>query len=394
MPKKILEGYLRAVSLFSKEDMEKSKEQFIWKDKTGQDFKTFTKTGLNAINAPAGTGKSLVLTEIAFYLLHTEQIERVIWLDLDNNYTTLKKREQAQFINDFGDAFLLLTDQKLLEQARYAQQVIKEKKDELSNKHGDNKEQLESGLDSVEWSELEILESNFDQVLKKYKFLEILTALKNQANLENTAIFIDSLSDLFDAGKADDIYPIFFEILRPLADKGATLFYLNHTTKDNGSGKKNYAGSHKLKSKTDFFAIMDRAQGVENTLNFEVSQPIGKDRHGEGINFALTYDIKAPLGQRLFKCDFIPDFEAEIKVGADVKTDKQATNLARIKSLFFGKSLDLKLSYGELRTQTGLSDNQLSTILKSDGFLREFEKTRDGYYRRQMIAPSAEVIPD
>ena len=81
-------------------------------------------------------------------------------------------------------------------------------------------------------------------------------------------------------------------------------------------------------------------------------------------------------------------------MGADVKTDKQATNLARIKSLFFGKSLDLKMSYGELKNQTGLSDNQLSTILKSDGFLRDFEKTRDGYYRRQIIAPSAEVIPD
>ena len=94
------------------------------------------------------------------------------------------------------------------------------------------------------------------------------------------------------------------------------------------------------------------------------------------------------------KTSNIPNFANEIIVGADVKTDKQATNLARIKSLFFGKSLDLKMSYGELKNQTGLSDNQLSTILKSEGFLREFEKTRDGYYRRQMIAPSAEVIPD
>ena len=370
--------------------MEKEKEPFYFIDKTtGERFEAFTKTGINAINAKAGTGKSLLLTEIAFYLLASKQVKRVIWLDLDNNYTTLKKRNQSKIINDFGDSFLLLTDEQLLATAQTKRQEIASELVELQKTHTD--EQLQGGVQSEHYNNLMKMLKSLNEMLERYDFLGILEAIliDSDYDLSETSIFIDSLGDLFDAGKAEIIQPIFFEILRPLNNRGASLWYLNHLTKDNGTGKKNYSGSHKLLGKTDCFTIVTRAE-AKNTLNIEID----KDRHGAGINLALNYDIYAPLGQRLFKCEFIPNFANEIIVGADVKTDKQATNLARIKSLFFGKSPDLKLSYGDLRNQTGLSDNQLSTILKSEGFLREFEKTRDGYYRRQIIAPSAEVIPD
>ena len=386
----VLNDMLQKASEFSKADMEKEKEPFYFIDKTtGERFEAFTKTGINAINAKAGTGKSLLLTEIAFYLLASKQVKRVIWLDLDNNYTTLKKRNQSKIINDFGDSFLLLTDEQLLATAQTKRQEIASELVELQKTHTD--EQLQGGVQSEHYNNLMKMLKSLNEMLERYDFLGILEAIliDSDYDLSETSIFIDSLGDLFDAGKAEIIQPIFFEILRPLNNRGASLWYLNHLTKDNGTGKKNYSGSHKLLGKTDCFTIVTRAE-AKNTLNIEID----KDRHGAGINLALNYDIYAPLGQRLFKCEFIPNFANEIIVGADVKTDKQATNLARIKSLFFGKSPDLKISYGELRNQTGLSDNQLSTILKSEGFLREFEKTRDGYYRRQMIAPSAEVIAD
>ena len=386
----VLNDMLQKASEFSKADMEKEKEPFYFIDKTtGERFEAFTKTGINAINAKAGTGKSLLLTEIAFYLLASKQVKRVIWLDLDNNYTTLKKRNQSKIINDFGDSFLLLTDEQLLATAQTKRQEIASELVELQKTHTD--EQLQGGVQSEHYNNLMKMLKSLNEMLERYDFLGILEAIliDSDYDLSETSIFIDSLGDLFDAGKAEIIQPIFFEILRPLNNRGASLWYLNHLTKDNGTGKKNYSGSHKLLGKTDCFTIVTRAE-AKNTLNIEID----KDRHGAGINLALNYDIYAPLGQRLFKCEFIPNFANEIIVGADVKTDKQATNLARIKSLFFGKSPDLKLSYGDLKTQTGLSDNQLSTILKSDGFLRDFEKTRDGYYRRQIIAPSAEVIPD
>ena len=103
----VLNDMLKIASEFSKLDMEKEKEPFYFIDKTrGERFEAFTKTGIKAINAKAGTGKSLLLTEIAFYLLASKQVKRVIWLDLDNNYTTLKKRNQSKIINDFGDSFL------------------------------------------------------------------------------------------------------------------------------------------------------------------------------------------------------------------------------------------------------------------------------------------------
>ena len=386
----VLNEIKQKASEFSKRDMEKEKEPFYFIDKTtGERFEAFTKTGINAINAKAGTGKSLLLTEIAFYLLASKQVKRVIWLDLDNNYTTLKKRNQSKIINDFGDSFLLLTDEQLLATAQTKRQEIASELVELQKTHTD--EQLQGGVQSEHYNNLMKMLKSLNEMLERYDFLGILEAIliDSDYDLSETSIFIDSLGDLFDAGKAEIIQPIFFEILRPLNNRGASLWYLNHLTKDNGTGKKNYSGSHKLLGKTDCFTIVTRAE-AKNTLNIEID----KDRHGAGINLALNYDIYAPLGQRLFKCEFIPNFANEIIVGADVKTDKQATNLARIKSLFFGKSPDLKLSYGDLRNQTGLSDNQLSTILKSDGFLRDFEKTRDGYYRRQIIAPSAEVIPD
>ena len=386
----VLNDMLQKASEFSKADMEKEKEPFYFIDKTtGERFEAFTKTGINAINAKAGTGKSLLLTEIAFYLLASKQVKRVIWLDLDNNYTTLKKRNQSKIINDFGDSFLLLTDEQLLATAQTKRQEIASELVELQKTHTD--EQLQGGVQSEHYNNLMKMLKSLNEMLERYDFLGILEAIliDSDYDLSETSIFIDSLGDLFDAGKAEIIQPIFFEILRPLNNRGASLWYLNHLTKDNGTGKKNYSGSHKLLGKTDCFTIVTRAE-AKNTLNIEID----KDRHGAGINLALNYDIYAPLRQRLFKCEFIPNFANEIIVGADVKTDKQATNLARIKSLFFGKSPDLKISYGELRNQTGLSDNQLSTILKSEGFLREFEKTRDGYYRRQMIAPSAEVIAD
>ena len=386
----VLNDMLQKASEFSKADMEKEKEPFYFIDKTtGERFEAFTKTGINAINAKAGTGKSLLLTEIAFYLLASKQVKRVIWLDLDNNYTTLKKRNQSKIINDFGDSFLLLTDEQLLATAQTKRQEIASELVELQKTHTD--EQLQGGVQSEHYNNLMKMLKSLNEMLERYDFLGILEAIliDSDYDLSETSIFIDSLGDLFDAGKAEIIQPIFFEILRPLNNRGASLWYLNHLTKDNGTGKKNYSGSHKLLGKTDCFTIVTRAE-AKNTLNIEID----KDRHGAGINLALNYDIYAPLRQRLFKCEFIPNFANEIIVGADVKTDKQATNLARIKSLFFGKSPDLKLSYGDLRNQTGLSDNQLSTILKSDGFLRDFEKTRDGYYRRQIIAPSAEVIPD
>ena len=208
----VLNDMLNIASEFSKADMEKEKEPFYFIDKTtGERFEAFTKTGINAINAKAGTGKSLLLTEIAFYLLASKQVKRVIWLDLDNNYTTLKKRNQSKIINDFGDSFLLLTDEQLLATAQTKRQEIASELVELQKTHTD--EQLQSGLYSEHYNNLIKMLNSLNEMLEKYDFLGILEAilLDSDYNLSETSIFIDSLGDLFDAGKAEIIQPIFFE---------------------------------------------------------------------------------------------------------------------------------------------------------------------------------------
>lgn len=91
-----LKAFLREISAEVKAELDQEKEFFQFKELgKSSTFYAFTKTGINAINARSGTGKSLVLMEIFLYLLHTKQIKSVILVDLDDNYTTLKKRNQS-----------------------------------------------------------------------------------------------------------------------------------------------------------------------------------------------------------------------------------------------------------------------------------------------------------
>ena len=177
--------------------------------------------------------------------------------------------------------------------------------------------------------------------------------LSSDIDLTDTAIVIDSLSDLFDSGKAEIIQPIFFNILRPLTNKGASIFYLNHLTKDNGSGKKNYAGSHKLEGKTDYFTLISKPIKNQDLLNVEPT----KDRHGNGVYFAFSFDLNAPLGQRLFKCDYLDSVEgftdgqneAMRAIRAELsKGDKTATELEQVVSKTQLYRLKDKAEFGTL----------------------------------------------
>ena len=64
-----------------------------------------------------------------------------------------------------------------------------------------------------------------------------------------------------------------------------------------------------------------------------------KDRHGNGDYFAFSFDLTAPLGQRLFKCDYLDSVdgftdsqnEALRAIRAELsKGDKTATELEQI----------------------------------------------------------------
>lgn len=75
----------------------------------------------------------------------------MIWIDLDNNYTTLKKRNQAQFIQQL-DNFFVLTDEIILTQSQSELANIKADIATLENNH--TAEQLESGINAPLYSEL------------------------------------------------------------------------------------------------------------------------------------------------------------------------------------------------------------------------------------------------
>ena len=108
------------MSELSKLELDKEKTFFQFRERGKiSTFYAFTKTGINAINGESGTGKSLLLNEILLYLIHTEQIKRVIWIDLDNNHTTLKKRKEAGYIKPNKD-FILLTDEVIAQTSRQA----------------------------------------------------------------------------------------------------------------------------------------------------------------------------------------------------------------------------------------------------------------------------------
>ena len=330
-------NFLGGISTMAKLEINKEKEFFQFKENGKlSTFYAFTKTGINALNGKAGTGKSLVLNEIMLYLLHTQQLKSVIWIDLDNNYTTLKKRNQAQFIQQL-DNFFVLTDEIILTQSQNELANIKADIATLEKNH--TAEQLESGINAPLYSELKGKMDKLQTLVYKCDFLALLefVLLSNDINLADTAIVIDSLSDLFDSGKAEIIQPIFFNILRPLTNKGASIFYLNHLTKDNGTGKRNYAGSHKLEGKTDYFTLISKPIKDQDLLNVEPT----KDRHGNGDYFAFSFDLTAPLGQRLFKCDYLDSVdgftdsqnEALRAIRAELSTgDKTATELERVVS--------------------------------------------------------------
>lgn len=323
----------------SKMELDKEKGFFQFREQGKlSTFYAFTHTGINAINGESGTGKSLLLNEILLYLIHTEQIKRVFWIDLDDNHTTLKKRNEADYIKPHKD-FILLDNATIIDDSKTELSYICSDIVELENKF--TAEQLESGYYSEKFKELKEQAKKLNELIKRFDFLALLEYVllsdRNFFELENSAIVLDSLSDVFDTGKAEIIQPIFFEILRPLTNKGATLFYLNHITKDNGSGKRNYSGSHKLKGKTDYFTIISRPVKHQDLLNVE---PI-KDRHGNGVNFAFTYDLNAPMGERLFKCDYLDSVdgftdsqnEALRAIRAELsKGDKTATELERVVS--------------------------------------------------------------
>ena len=299
-------NFLGGISTMAKLEINKEKEFFQFKENGKlSTFYAFTKTGINALNGKAGTGKSLVLNEIMLHLLHTGQLKSVIWIDLDNNYTTLKKRNQAQLIQQL-DNFLVLTDEIILTQSQNELTNIKADIATLEKNH--TAEQLESGINAPLYSELKAKADRLQTLIYKCDFLALLefVLLSSDIDLTDAAIVIDSLSDLFDSGKAEIIQPIFFNILRPLTNKGASIFYLNHLTKDNGSGKKNYAGSHKLEGKTDYFTLISKPIKDQDLLNVEPT----KDRHGNGVYFAFCFDLNAPLGERLFKCDYLDSVES------------------------------------------------------------------------------------
>lgn len=327
------------MSELSKLELDKEKTFFQFRERGKiSTFYAFTKTGINAINGESGTGKSLLLNEILLYLIHTEQIKRVIWIDLDNNHTTLKKRKEAGYIKPNKD-FILLTDEVIAQTSRQALSDICADIAQLESEL--TAEQLDSGFYADNYKELKDQAQKLNELISRFDFLALLEFVllsdRSFFELDNSAIVLDSLMDVFDAGKAEIIQPIFFNIMRPLTNKGATLFYLNHITKDNGTGKRNYAGSHKLKGKTDYFTIISRPIKNQDLLNVE---PI-KDRHGNGANFAFTYDLNAPLGERLFKCDYLDSVdgftdsqnEALRAIRAELSTgDKTATELERVVS--------------------------------------------------------------
>ena len=381
-------AFLRGISAEVKAELDQEKEFFQFKelDKIST-FYAFTKTGINGINARSGTGKSLVLMEIFLYLLHTKQIKSVILVDLDDNYTTLKKRNQAPSVKAYDDdEFCILTAEKIMIKA---QALLDELMTDIATLESiKTAEQLESGIYSLEYAELVKQAKKIQILISKSDFLALVECIlcSSELDLKDSAIVIDSIYDILDSAKPEIIQQVFFNIFRPFTHKGASVFYLNHITKGDGSGKNNYAGSYRLESKTDYFTLISKPIKNQDLLNVEPT----KDRHGDGNSFAFTYDLNASMGERLFKCDYLDS--------VDGFTDAQNDTLANIiKALSTGDKKHCELEKVCGRASDGANKQAFYKISQTAEFKEKIAKKQVGknvFYSLKTKAPDIYELTD
>lgn len=288
----------------------------------GENYAFLPKQKITGLSAPAGTGKSLISTELAFFFLHSKQYKKIIWLDFDDNASTLASRGfgdlcQAEIIETrFIKQFFLIGKKEMNE--AITDELDKAKRNEPNELKND--EMVKLSLSTLKGKISEFMRL----LLYPYKYS---TSLSNGADYigENVLIVMDALSDFLDLYKADEIKGFFNDILRDYTHQGVTILYLNHTTKSKDTeGKRTAAGSQKRQDKTDLDLLLTDTD-TEGLINCETL----KNRYAKKQNFAFKIDLSQEIGKRLIKCDFVECI--------DTNADKLSTAKHAIKAFLRDK---------------------------------------------------------
>ena len=415
--KRDTELYFDEIDTLSKQDIDEVKEPFRIPELNSKNsfFNAFIKTGINAITARSGTGKSLVLVELALYFLHTDQADKVYYIDLDDNHKTLKDRKEARYIKsipagyienietmeaEFGERFKLYNQKRILETSKRNLKKCLEQAGELSAKYKAHalkglantiaKGEIETDISKLDdstaagrgWA---ILMDRIESLEKVVDYLDYgaITKQLKILPLKNSIIMLDSLTDFLDELDKNQIKR-FFILLRDLNDAGATIFYLNHLTK--GRETKNAAGSWKLSAKTDYPIIL--AKNSAGGINVEFQDE--KSRYTSNACYSLIVNTDADLGERIFKTEFVSDI--------DGFTDAQNDTLANIiKALSTGDKKHCELEKVCGRASDGANKQAFYKISQTAEFKEKIAKKQVGknvFYSLKTKAPDIYELTD
>ena len=407
-----IELYLDEIDTLSKLDMDEVKEPFRIPELNSKNsfFYAFIKTGINAITARSGTGKSLVLVELALYFLHTNQADKVYYIDLDDNHKTLKDRKEARYIKSipagyienleameaqFGERFKLYNQERIFETSTRDLKKCLAQAGELSAKYKDHalkglantmaKGEIETDISKLDdstavgrgWAMLMNRIDSLEKIVNSFDYGAIIEQLKERP-LKNSIIMLDSLGDFLDELDKSQI-KAFFRLLRKLTELGATIFYLNHLTKDKNT--KNAAGSWKLSAKTDYPVIL--AKNSAGSINVEFQDE--KSRYTSNACYSLVVNTDAELGERIFKSEFVSDI--------DGFTDAQNDTMANIiKALSSGDKKHCELEKACGRVSDGANKNAFYKISQTDEFKEKIAKKQVGKNVIYSLKPKSPAI--
>lgn len=176
--------------------------------------------------AKGGQGKSFFTLALAVQLIKTGNIKECIYLDMDNSIAALKARGLD----------------KILEDTKELSYIHQSKLDNSAQSY------LDEILDSVSQSEVEL-------------------------PLESVLIVVDSIRDFLggrDMNSDKDIRPL-MEKMKTLRDRGATVIFLHHTTKE-GDGDQ-YKGSTSFRDSVDLaFSLSSVKKGEKLMYGLRVDK--------------------------------------------------------------------------------------------------------------------------
>lgn len=369
LPIKSSEFAVRA-SIYAKAELDKEVEFFTLPTENAVKFYTMPKNAICGIYAKAKQGKSIFLVDLALFLLASKQVKRVIYYDVDSNYTALKSRNQSEYAKKF-DNFFLFTDEKIIELA--TEQLETLKSFDLSSNPNMADEINEKG-------------KSLAKLLDKGDFLALFKYLLSDGTfgLDDTAIFLDSLNGFIP--KISDnqaVKEVFLRTIRPLTRKGASMFYLAHTTKGkNLDGTSDYQGAQSLEACSDYFCELERPD--ENLFSIVVKA----NRHAPSMNYSVErYGKSEPL-TRLKKVAYV-----EINQPSD--TQQKARNLI---TSFLDSQDGKKARWKDILShslQNGISRQVFNTALKAlyeQGKVTQIFIANASFYKLSEAIPQPKII--